>query len=71
MAFTATNTGDRGGQTNVYLVVEMPVGVIPQNMGTVPHGWTCQIEENPINKVTCHGDLAGGARRRASASTPS
>ena len=20
-------------------------------------GWTCQIEENPINKVTCHGDL--------------
>ena len=34
-----------------------PVGTIPQNMSTVPSGWTCQIEENPINKVTCHGDL--------------
>jgi uncharacterized repeat protein (TIGR01451 family) len=57
--FHAKNTGTSPA-TNVTLVVNMPVGVIPQNMGTVPAGWTCQIEENPINKVTCHGDLAGG-----------
>ncbi len=63
VTFTATNTGGSETQTarNVYLVVEMPVGVIPQNMSTVPPGWSCQIQENPINKVTCHGDLAGGA----------
>jgi uncharacterized repeat protein (TIGR01451 family) len=60
VAFTATNNGTSAA-TNVKLVVEMPVGVIPQNLGTIPAGWTCQIEENPINKVTCHGDLAGGA----------
>jgi uncharacterized repeat protein (TIGR01451 family) len=46
---------------NVYVVVELPVGTIPQNMTSVPAGWTCQIEENPINKVTCHGDLVGDA----------
>ena len=60
VAFTATNAGTSAA-TNVKLVVEMPVGVIPQNLGTIPAGWSCQIEENPINKVTCHGDLAGGA----------
>ncbi len=60
VAFTATNSGSSAA-TNVKLVVEMPVGVIPQNLGTIPAGWSCQIEENPINKVTCHGDLAAGA----------
>jgi uncharacterized repeat protein (TIGR01451 family) len=58
--FHAINSGTSKA-TGVTLVVEMPVGVIPQNLGTVPSGWSCQIEENPINKVTCHGDLDGGA----------
>ena len=63
VSWTITNTGT-GGETenanNVYVVVELPVGTIPQDMATVPNGWSCQIQENPINKVTCHGNLAGG-----------
>lgn len=54
--WTAKAAGDDA--QDVYVVVQLPVGVIPQNMTSVPAGWTCQIEENPINKVTCHGDLA-------------
>ncbi|RYC11453.1 CARDB domain-containing protein [Nocardioides zhouii] len=56
VTWKALATGDDA--SNVYVVVELPVGVIPQNMTTVPTGWTCQIQQNPINKVTCHGDLA-------------
>lgn len=59
VAWKAIATGDSA--QNVYVVVNMPVGVIPQNMTKTPAGWTCQIEENPINKVTCHGDLPDNA----------
>jgi uncharacterized repeat protein (TIGR01451 family) len=55
VTWKALATGDDA--SNVYVVVELPVGVIPQNMTKVPTGWTCQIEQNPINKVTCHGNL--------------
>ena len=48
------------GASGVYAEIELPVGVIPQNMSLVHAGWSCQIEENPINKVTCHGDLDPG-----------
>jgi uncharacterized repeat protein (TIGR01451 family) len=59
VSFDAKATGNAGA-SNVYVEVELPVGVIPQNMSTVHPGWSCQIEENPINKVTCHGDLDPG-----------
>lgn len=45
---------------NFVVVIELPVGVIPLDMNSVPSGWTCQIEENPINKVTCVGSMAAG-----------
>jgi uncharacterized repeat protein (TIGR01451 family) len=48
------------GATEVYAEIELPVGVIPQDVSLVHPGWSCQIEENPINKVTCHGDLDPG-----------
>lgn len=41
------------------VVMELPIGTIPLNMNTVPDGFSCQVEENPINKVTCVGSLAG------------
>ncbi|MQA25650.1 MAG: DUF11 domain-containing protein [Micromonosporaceae bacterium] len=44
------------GARNFLVVLELPVGVIPLNVNP-PAGWTCQIEENPISKVTCVGDL--------------
>jgi uncharacterized repeat protein (TIGR01451 family) len=45
---------------NFVVVIELPVGVIPLDLNSVPSGWTCQIEENPINKVTCVGSMAAG-----------
>lgn len=48
------------GASNVYAEIELPVGVIPQDVSLVHQGWSCQIQENPINKVTCHGDLSPG-----------
>lgn len=42
---------------DVYVVVNVAVGMIPLDMSAVPAGWSCQVEENPINKVTCHGPL--------------
>jgi len=44
---------------DVTIVAELPVGTIPLNVKPA-NLWTCQIEENPINKVTCHGPLAAG-----------
>jgi len=45
---------------NFVVVIELPVGVIPLDLNSVPSGWTCQIEENPINKVTCVGSMTAG-----------
>jgi uncharacterized repeat protein (TIGR01451 family) len=56
----SVKAGGAAGATDVYAEIELPVGVIPQNMSLVHPGWSCQIEENPINKVTCHGDLDPG-----------
>jgi uncharacterized repeat protein (TIGR01451 family) len=60
VSFSVENKGTSLAEDAV-LVVEMPVGVIPQNLGTVADGWSCSTSENPINQVRCHGDLAGGA----------
>lgn len=59
VSFDAKATGNAAA-SDVYVEVELPVGVIPQDMSAVHEGWSCQIEENPINKVTCHGDLDPG-----------
>lgn len=48
--------------TDILVEVSLPVGMIPLDMTTIPANWSCQIESNPINKVTCTGTtLAGGA----------
>jgi uncharacterized repeat protein (TIGR01451 family) len=44
---------------DVVFEVSLPQGVVPQDL-EVPTGWSCQVESNPINKVTCHGNLDGG-----------
>ncbi|WP_116571876.1 CARDB domain-containing protein [Nocardioides gansuensis] len=49
-----------GVASNFVVTVELPVGTIPLNMNSVPDGFSCQIEENPINKVTCHGSMDSG-----------
>ncbi len=53
--FTVTNNGP-DAVTGVVVETSLPVGVIPLNVqvGT-PANWSCQIEENPINKITCTG----------------
>lgn len=60
VTWTLHNTGTADAK-NVTVVVNMAVGSIPQQMSSLPDGWSCQIEADPINKVTCHGDLAAGA----------
>jgi uncharacterized repeat protein (TIGR01451 family) len=60
VSWTLHNTGTVDAK-NVYVVVNMSIGSIPQQMSELPEGWTCQVEADPINKVTCHGDLAAGA----------
>lgn len=57
--WTLHNTGSAAAK-DVYLVVNMAIGSIPQQMSQLPDGWTCQVEADPINKVTCHGDIAAG-----------
>lgn len=59
MTFTVTKAG-AGEAHNFLAVAEMPIGTIPLAMESVPAGWTCQIEENPINKVTCQGTMLSG-----------
>jgi len=61
--------GSSVGASNVYAVLELPVGVIPQDVSLVHPGWSCQIEENPINKVTCHGDMVYSAPARFTVKT--
>jgi subtilase family serine protease len=57
--WTLKNTGTAGA-TDVWLVVNMAVGSIPQQMSKLPDGWSCQVEADPINRVTCHGDIGAG-----------
>ncbi len=59
VSWTLANTGTADA-VDVYVVINMSVASIPQQMSGVPTGWTCQIEANPINRVTCHGNLAAG-----------
>ena len=50
--------------TNVTVETSLPVGVIPLDVAVENEAefWSCQIEENPINKVTCTGTkMASGA----------
>ncbi len=53
--FSVKNNGP-DAVTGVVVETSLPVGVIPLNVqvGT-PANWSCQIEENPINKITCTG----------------
>jgi len=58
---TVTNNktwGDGRTVFGVKIVDPLPVGLIP--IGSVEAGgnFTCQVEENPVNTVTCVGDLA-------------
>jgi uncharacterized repeat protein (TIGR01451 family) len=59
----AAGAGQFDAPTNFVVVAELPVGVIPLDV-EVPANWICQIEQNPVNKVTCTGRLdftsAGG-----------
>ena len=57
--WTVKNNGTDSA-TDILVEVSLPQGVVPQNL-SVPSGWSCQVESNPINKVTCQGNLAGGA----------
>jgi uncharacterized repeat protein (TIGR01451 family) len=58
MSWTVNNNG-ADAVTDVLLEVNLPIGVIPLDMVTVPAGWACQTTSNPINKVTCLGKLDG------------
>ena len=45
------------------MVDPLPVGMIPLAAYTENPGqnnFTCQVEQNPVNKVTCTGDLDSG-----------
>ncbi|MBK5305974.1 MAG: DUF11 domain-containing protein [Frankiaceae bacterium] len=57
--WTVTNN-ESDTATDVLVEVSLPIGVIPLDV-TVPTGWSCQTESNPINKVTCTGTQATGA----------
>jgi uncharacterized repeat protein (TIGR01451 family) len=47
------------GQTafNTTIVDPLPTGLIPLNVQADPGNFQCQILENPVNTVTCTGDL--------------
>lgn len=56
--FTITNAGP-DTVTDVVVETSLPIGTIPLDVQVTsdPTGtfWSCQIQENPINKVTCTG----------------
>lgn len=59
---TVTNkelvAGEGEGAANVVMFDPLPVGLIPLAVDTGSgNNWQCQIAENPINVVTCTGDL--------------
>lgn len=61
---TVTNNAVAGKKqiaTGVVVTDPMPVGLIPLT-ATAGDGnnWTCTVYQNPVNLVSCVGDLAGG-----------
>lgn len=54
---TYTAGADFDKPRNFVVVAELPIGVIPLNVSASIAGWTCQVEQNPVNKVTCTGSL--------------
>lgn len=59
--FSVKNSGP-DPVTDVLVETSLPVGVIPLDVEVVGGGgnaWSCEIEENPINKVTCLGSVLG------------
>jgi len=59
VTFHAKRTAGFMAMDDVTIVAELPVGTIPLNVKPA-NLWTCQIEENPINRVICHGPLDAG-----------
>jgi uncharacterized repeat protein (TIGR01451 family)/fimbrial isopeptide formation D2 family protein len=57
-SWTVKNNG-ADAVTGVLVEVSLPIGVIPLDMTSIPAGWACQVTSNPINEVTCTGNLAG------------
>ncbi|HVF76408.1 MAG TPA: CARDB domain-containing protein [Acidimicrobiales bacterium] len=57
--FSVTNSGSIQAN-NVTVVADLSPGVIPLNVSG-PAGWACQLTENPVNEVTCVGNVAAGA----------
>ncbi len=56
---TVTNNKIGPGATafNVKIVDPLPVGLIPLDISAEDGNFSCQLEENPVNTVTCVGDL--------------
>ena len=57
---TVTNNkvwGDGRTATGVVIRDPLPTGLIPLNIEADPGNFSCQLEENPVNTVTCNGDL--------------
>ena len=54
--------GGRTGQTafDVKIVDPLPIGLIPLNIEADPGNFACQVQENPVNTVSCLGDLEAG-----------
>ena len=51
------NEGDAPAE-NVKVVDYLPIGLIPlQSVQATPGNFACQVQENPVNLVTCVGDL--------------
>jgi uncharacterized repeat protein (TIGR01451 family) len=60
---TVKNVADYGGGAiafNTKVVDALPVGLIPLSVVADPSNMICQIQENPVNLVTCIGDVEPG-----------
>ena len=60
---TVSNVADYGGGAIAFdtkVVDYLPVGLIPLSVTASASNMGCQIEENPVNVVTCVGDLEPG-----------
>ena len=59
---TVTNTAEDGGATafDVLVTDPLPVGLIPLTLDIDKGNFQCQIQENPVNLVSCLGDLEAG-----------
>jgi uncharacterized repeat protein (TIGR01451 family)/fimbrial isopeptide formation D2 family protein len=65
-------SGD-AGQTafHVTVVDNLPIGLIPIGSATAePGNFSCQTQENPVNRVTCVGDLAPGDSNEVTITVP-